>query len=819
MGNRDIDLEITGTNDGLDGALTGAKAAVKGAVANMEAAFGGLQSALNKVNSIMVGFTAALAGGAAFKAAVDSTVNLSKESIALGRNLGIGASQASVLQVALGDVYATADQVTAATGKIAQTLNKDEQAFTRLGVATRDSNGQFRNSLDILLDVNTKLAGLKEGTDRNVAGVQIFGKSWNSIEPLIRLNAKAMDEAASKARELGLVVGQEDVEATTKYRAALNDADDVMQALKKTIGDALLPTLTETAQWFSDIGPAAVHAFRVAIAAVSEAIIVVKATFVGVATAVASIAAQLESVFMALGRTISRALHGDIAGAKAAWADGMAALDAIAAAADESRVAREEETARRVAAAWDRARNPKSTPVEAPKDGDYTTETKEDSKGRGTAWQTGLDEAKAAWSEQRRLEGSFQEFSKAQEVAYWQDILATQRTSRQEQLSIRSKIAVLQLAIDKDRFTAEIENLKSEEAAYRQNGEARLAIAQQIAERMRAAYGEDSKEYAAARKDVIAAERQVTEQLLAQQQIRTQSARDSVLAVIGAEETAARERTTLNLATAEELLAQEEDFENRRYQVKLQAAQEAKQLAMDGDQNPVEVAKRQAELEELEREHQARLRQIRSRQLLESRKEWLGAMNQMEGGFKQAIAGMMKGQLTFAQGIKEMTASVVGAVIDMMAQIAAQWLIQQVAQIIGVKTTAASTIAAKASEAGAAGVASFAGAPWPINMGAPAFGVAMAAAAASFSAGLSAAGGFDVPAGVNPVTQLHQREMVLPAAIADPLREMVGSGSRRGGMNVHIHANDSRGFERMLQANGRALAAVMERHYRRRFNR
>jgi hypothetical protein len=418
----------------------------------------------------------------------------------------------------------------------------------------------------------------------------------------------------------------------------------------------------------------------------------------------------------------------------------------------------------------------------APGGGGTTTETAETNKGRATGWQTGLDEAKAAWSEQQRLEGSFREFSKSQEIAYWQNILTTQRTSNQEQLAIRSKIAVLSLQIDKDKFSAEIENLKSESAAFRQNGEARLTIVREVAERMRHAYGEDSKEYASARKDVIATERQIQTQLIQIRQQQAESARGAALADVEAEASAAREKAALNLITQSELLAQEQAFEERRNAIRKESLQQSLQIALeDPDRNPGAIAQIMAEIEELERQHQQRLREIRSQKLLESRKEWLGAMNQMEGGFKAALSGMMKGQLTFANGMQQMTASVVGAVIDMLAQMAAVWLVQQIAQMIGVKTVAGSTIAAKAAEAGAAGTASFAGAPWPINMGAPAFGAAMAATAGSYAAGLSAEGGFDVPAGVNPVTQLHQREMVLPSHLADPLREMLAGDPGRAG--------------------------------------
>jgi len=803
---KDVDLKITGDPEGLEAALGKAKSAVRTAVGDMERGFAGLNNALQVAQRAMVAFAAVLGGGAAFKAAVDSTVNLSKESVELGRSLGIGATEASVLTAALDDIYATSDQVTAATSKIAQTLNTDEQAFARLGVATRDQNGHFRNSFDILLDVNGRLNELKEGTDRNIAGQQIFGKAWASMAPLLKLNADLMAETREKAAALGLVIGQEDVEATIRYRAALNDAGNVMQAFQKVIGDALLPSLTETATWFADIGPRAVQLLRNAIAGITQTFIVVQAAFVGFGQAMGSIATQVVTVFTALGRVIALALKGDFSGAKAAWTEGLAALDAIAEAADEDRIAREARTAARIAAVWDQASNPKRTPVEAPAGGGTFTETDESGKNRMSGWQTGLDEAKAAWSEQQRLEGSFREYSKEQEVAYWQDILATQRLSTAERLSVRSKVAQLQLAIDKEAFAAEIENLKSGLAEFKENGEARLAIAREIAERMRTAYGEDSQQYAAARKDVVATERQIAADLLQERQEFVERSAAIALADVDADELAARERAALNLQTTEELLQQEREFEDRRYEIRRQALEAIKQLeAASGDKDPDKIRKLLSEIEALELEHHQRQREIRTRQVIESQREWLGALRQMEGGFKTAIAGMLKGTTTFAEGMRQMTAAVVGAVIDMIAQLAAQWLVAQIAQIVGVKTTTASTIPAKAAEAGAAGTASWAGAPWPINMRAPAFGAAMAATAGAYSAGLSAAGGFDIPSNLNPVTQLHAREMVLPADLADTVRAMAGVAGAGGGGgyrqagSISIHAVDSRSIKRLFQ--------------------
>ena len=46
----------------------------------------------------------------------------------------------------------------------------------------------------------------------------------------------------------------------------------------------------------------------------------------------------------------------------------------------------------------------------------------------------------------------------------------------------------------------------------------------------------------------------------------------------------------------------------------------------------------------------------------------------------------------------------------------------------------------------------------------------------------SAEGGYDIPAGVNPMTQLHEREMVLPKEQADVVRNMARTGGGAGGM-------------------------------------
>jgi hypothetical protein len=103
-----------------------------------------------------------------------------------------------------------------------------------------------------------------------------------------------------------------------------------------------------------------------------------------------------------------------------------------------------------------------------------------------------------------------------------------------------------------------------------------------------------------------------------------------------------------------------------------------------------------------------------------------------------------------------------------------------VTRTVANKAEGLSAIATAVGLAGANGVASWALAPWPIDAGAPAFGAAMAASAAGFGALASAEGGWgEVPRdGIQ--TELHKKEMVLPARYANPLRDLLTAKTSGG---------------------------------------
>jgi hypothetical protein len=67
----------------------------------------------------------------------------------------------------------------------------------------------------------------------------------------------------------------------------------------------------------------------------------------------------------------------------------------------------------------------------------------------------------------------------------------------------------------------------------------------------------------------------------------------------------------------------------------------------------------------------------------------------------------------------------------------------------------------------------------------------------------SARGGFDIPPGLNPVTQLHEKEMVLPAEQADVIRRLATSTTNNYGGNKTIVVNAMTGAYGLREASKR----------------
>lgn len=289
-----------------------------------------------------------------------------------------------------------------------------------------------------------------------------------------------------------------------------------------------------------------------------------------------------------------------------------------------------------------------------------------------------------------------------------------------------------------------------------------------------------------------------------------------------------------------ERLDMEIEFENRRYQIAYDALQERIALAeQDQTYSQTAIDKLKAQMAELGQGHERTQAKNEGKRESQRRKDAPNVMEMLQDGGKnvwqeaqqqmgQAFTAMLTRAKSFRQAmggvfsairqtfVQEMVSKPLAALMGRFAQEGAMWLANGTRQIAAQTATSATVTGIKKAEttenvgmnaiqAAAEAFKAIAGIPYV----GPVLAVGAAAAAMAAVYGLmsgmggggsststtttripSAAGGWDIPAGINPLTQLHENEMVLPAEHAQTIREMAGQS---GGDDSTIIINSTGG--------------------------
>ena len=126
--------------------------------------------------------------------------------------------------------------------------SKDSTAvFQKLGVAVRDSSGQLRSQEDVFNDSIRALQKIQNPTEKAIMAQKLFGKSAQELKPLLNQSADSVDELRKKANELGLVLGDDAVDASVKLKDTIDTIQRTFSAFGNQIGAELMPTIQELA--------------------------------------------------------------------------------------------------------------------------------------------------------------------------------------------------------------------------------------------------------------------------------------------------------------------------------------------------------------------------------------------------------------------------------------------------------------------------------------------------------------------------------------------------------------------------------------------
>lgn len=123
--------------------------------------------------------------------------------------------------------------------------NKDAiQSFQELGVQIYDAEGKLRSADDVFWDVLDALGKIEDPVLRDALAMQLMGKSAQDLNPLIKAGSEEIKKYMDRARELGIVMSEEQVTAL----ADLNDAWSTLKFQFGAVGNVIAATLAPALQ-------------------------------------------------------------------------------------------------------------------------------------------------------------------------------------------------------------------------------------------------------------------------------------------------------------------------------------------------------------------------------------------------------------------------------------------------------------------------------------------------------------------------------------------------------------------------------------------
>jgi hypothetical protein len=716
----DTSSHVGAAGQAISGHMRAIASSVSSEVIAMGGHFSSLLESIGATRLGMMGLVAAAAGLAASKA-VSASAHMTEGAMDLARAMGTSTNVAQQWRLALEDVDATEGELFAATKGLARQLKENEQDLQAMGLATRDAAGNLRPMNDLLLDSFDILNQYREGADRALAAQTLFGRGLDASSKLLLVNNETLDEAKATMEELGLEVGSNAVQAWKEYDAATDRAGFSIKGLGNTVGQILMPVMTDLVNLFNAIMPAAITVVKGALGGLVTAFHALRNGVVVVWETINATVVTVAEPIRALAEAVARAMVGDFKGAGAAISGiGPTIANAWSNAMDNM-AASSQKTRDRIDAIWsadtgagqaEGQRGDKS--MKAPQE-----KQKEAPREKAAAADPSfMQYYEAALAEEKRLaaeKDALREYSKEQELAYWRTLLESADLVGKDRVAITKKVADLEVQI------------------LREQAKTRAALDQ--------------------------------EAMKLQQ--------DRALGAVEIARQEAQGQYKLGEISYAQLLELERKYEEQSTEIKRQGLLD-KLALIDPERDPVAYAQTSAQIEALQREHQARLKQISLEQQLDAKDNPITRIFQgVQQSMQTAIEAMLQGQMSLKQGITAIWAGIRGAIVKEIANIIAK----KVAGYAAEKALALAGIGADSAKAASGAAASQASIPYVGPSLALAAMAAMLAAVGGMASKVpSAARGWDIPAGLNPLTQLHEQEMVLPAEHANAIRAMTASG-------------------------------------------
>jgi methyl-accepting chemotaxis protein len=235
----------------------------------------GLGEALKVGVAAVAGLAAAVAGvGAAITGLVLNTSQAAGELQDLSAKTGISTTRLQELDYVGKQVGTSTETMTGAMSRLVRSMGdaRDQQqkfdqqlaagkmedeikvpiemaaAFNRLGVSFVGTKGELRDAEAVFGEAINALGKIPNETERDALAMQIFGKSAQELNPLIKAGAGEIARLSQEAHDMGAVISEEGVNALAEFDDKMESLKAGLKGIGGTIATAFLPAFSGIAE-------------------------------------------------------------------------------------------------------------------------------------------------------------------------------------------------------------------------------------------------------------------------------------------------------------------------------------------------------------------------------------------------------------------------------------------------------------------------------------------------------------------------------------------------------------------------------------------
>jgi len=224
--------------------------------------FAKVVDALKDVGKVVAGVVTGVAGAAAsvgawmFKMAESAAdtgreVNLMSQKLGLSREgfqewdyiLKKSGTSISIMGTGMKTLQKT-------MGGLTEDGDSASKVFSAIGISFDEIKGK---SPEEALNMTVRaLQNLPAGADRTAAALKLFGKGAMELQPLLNKTSEETDALRQRAHDMGLVLGDDQIDSSLKFRSAMGRIKETIQGMKLQISSSLVPAFGDGLSAFLD---------------------------------------------------------------------------------------------------------------------------------------------------------------------------------------------------------------------------------------------------------------------------------------------------------------------------------------------------------------------------------------------------------------------------------------------------------------------------------------------------------------------------------------------------------------------------------------